>query len=165
MTGSFNTSVINTDMLCDAYEVLAMAKLKTRTGVRTRRPSSKNMKTKRPVQEDIEVEEDENLEEDVQNRAEVKPELHAVWPILMVTSILSCIGIPFVGQAEQVLIGSIAGCFALLSVFMIFKFERELHNFYVRNPDQTPANKRKRLQEQKKERRAQKRRGGKRVRI
>jgi hypothetical protein len=111
------------------------------------------MKKRPPVQEEPEevLEETEAINE---NRV-IEPKLHPVWPILLVTSILSCIGIPFVEVAERVLIGSLAGCFALISVFLILRFEKSLHAFYIAHPEMTPANKKKQFQENKNLRRKQ----------
>ena len=127
-------------------------KLKTtrKNAVRTRRPSTKNMKSKPPVEEIEDI-----AEETSTDKSAVEPKLHPVWPILLVTSILSCIGIPFVPVAERILIGSLAGCFALISVFLILRFEKSLNSFYIAHPEMTPANKKKKFQENKNLRRKQ----------
>ena len=128
---------------------------KNASRTRTRRPSTKNMKTRPPVKEEPEEVVEEVLEKNAEQNRIIEPKLHPIWPILLVTSILSCIGIPFVAVAERVLIGSLAGCFSLISVFLILRFEKSLHAFYTAHPEMTPANRKKKYQEDKNLRRKQ----------
>jgi hypothetical protein len=133
-------------------------KLKTtKNRIKTTKPSFTKKTIKPPIDEDLIKEEETEVLEDIvltKPDASAKPKLHAIWPILMVVSILSCIGIPFVPVAERILIITLASCFSIISVFMIFRFERLLQKWYIDNPEFTPANMKKRAVEARQERRA-----------
>ncbi len=123
------------------------AKLKTSSNrLKTRRPTSKSMKTKVQLQEESDLQEAQEMEDAVLSKedATAKPKLNPIWPVFMVTAILACIGIPFVPFAERILIGTLSGCFTLLSVFMIFRFEKNLNHWYIANPEFAPGKKKKR---------------------
>ena len=89
----------------------------TKNKIKTTRPAFKKKPTKPQIDTDLKKEEAEVLEDIVLTKpdASAKPKLHAIWPILMVVSILSCIGIPFIPPAERILMITLASCFSILS--------------------------------------------------
>jgi len=109
-----------------------MPNLKTKKKTKTIRP-----KTKAPVKKEMTEEEVEELQDIVLSKpdATAKPKLHTAWPVLLVVSILTCIGIPFIPEAERLLLGSFVLCAAIWSTFKIFRYEKEIHQWYIDNPE------------------------------
>lgn len=121
-----------------------MPKIKTKTKLKTVRPSMP--KKQKAVEEDMTEEEVLELQEIVLSKpdATAKPQLNTVWPVLLVVSILTCIGIPFIPAAERVLLGSFVLCAAIFSTYKIFKFEKDIARWYMDNPEFAPKSKKKR---------------------
>lgn len=110
----------------------AKSRLKAKKKVKTIKPSLDKTK-------DAEMTEDEvvELQDMVLSKpdATAKPLLHTLWPVLLVSSILTCVGIPFIPSAERVLLGSFVLCSAIWSTYKIFKYEKDIHQWYIDNPE------------------------------
>ena len=118
-----------------------MPKIKTKKKIKTVRPQFEE-----PVSEEMTEEEVIALQDVVLSKpdASAKPKLHTAWPVLLVVSILTCIGIPFIPAAERLLLGSFVLCAAIFSTYKIFKFEKDLHQWFIDNPEFAPKKKKKR---------------------
>lgn len=109
-----------------------MPKIKTKTNLKTARPQRKKSEAKKMTEKEI-----EELQDIVLSKpdATAKPKLHNIWPVLLVSSILTCIGIPFIPAAERLLLGSFVACAAIWSTYKIFRYEKEIHQWYIDNPE------------------------------
>ncbi|MCM8525125.1 MAG: hypothetical protein NE327_01320 [Lentisphaeraceae bacterium] len=118
-----------------------MPKIKTKKKIKTIRPAFEEPQSKEMTEEEV-IE----LQDIVLSKpdATAKPVLHAAWPALLVISILTCIGIPFIPAAERVLLGSFVLCSAIWSTYKIFKYEKDIHQWYVDNPEFAPKKKKSR---------------------
>ena len=118
-----------------------MPKIKTKNKIKTVKPVSEKA-------QDTEMTEEEVIElQDIvlsKPDATAKPVLKMVWPILLVVSILTCIGIPFIPAAERVLLGSFVLCAAIFSTYKIFCFEKNITQWFIDNPEFAPKAKKKR---------------------
>ena len=112
-----------------------MPKIKTRKKLKTVKPQFNESKST-----DMSEEEIEELQDIVLSKpdASAKPKLHTAWPVLLVISILTCIGIPFIPEAERLLLGSFVLCAAIWSTYKIFRYEKDIHQWYVDNPEFAP---------------------------
>lgn len=115
-----------------------MPKIKTKTKIKTIRPAFNKPESKEMTEEEV-IE----LQDIVLSKpdATAKPLLNTAWPVLLVVSILTCIGIPFIPTAERVLLGSFVLCSAIWSTYKIFKYEKDIHQWYVDNPEFAPKSK------------------------
>ena len=115
-----------------------MPKIKTKKKIKTIKPSFDKPKAEEMTEDEV-VE----LQDIVLSKpdATAKPVLHTAWPVFLVISILTCIGIPFIPAAERVLLGSFVLCAAIWSTYKIFKYEKDIHQWYVDNPEFAPKKK------------------------
>lgn len=117
-----------------------MPKIKTKTRIKTVKPAFKETEKQEMTEEEV-VE----LQDIVLSKpdASAKPVLKTIWPVLLVVSILTCIGIPFIPAAERVLLGSFVLCAAIFSTYKIFCFEKNINQWFIDNPEFAPKAKKK----------------------
>ena len=126
------------DAALSKAETSVKPRTKARKKSKTIRPNlKKSESTKKP--ESVELSEDEvaDLQDIVLSKpdATAKPKLHTAWPVLLVVSILTCIGIPFIPSAERLLLGSFVLCAAIWSTYKIFRYEKDIHQWFIDNPE------------------------------